>query len=354
MFSTLKLRCKQNKPLIIATLLSLLLHVSLLSEFSLHLPFNNQPHHLEIRLANAPAVQKSTPASVKSKLPAPQPKPQSKTERTNSEQVVADSTTHDISPLADIPVKQESASPDETQTTQNTEQAAEATDIAPDNSKSEPRPPVYQYVETEFEVRRGTDASAAGTVRVTFNIDKDGSYQINSKMQAKGLVSLFINDLVQTSQGSVSDQGLVPNYYSYQYGNDKTKIQSASFAWSDRIIVMRSAKGEKTEPLITGTQDFLSFMYQFMFSSPLENMQITMTNGKRLRTYTYSFSGEERITTKIGKLNAIHLLKEGDEEEKTELWLATDYQYLPIKIRKTEKDGSVIEQSVTSISTQRP
>jgi len=353
MFNTLKLHFSNNKPLLVTTLLSLLLHVLILSEFSLHLPFNNQPHNLEMRLVNVPAIQKSTPVPVKSKLPAAQPKPQSKTEPNNSEQVVADST-HDISPLADIPVKQESASPDATQTTPNTEQATETTDVAPDNIKSEPRPPVYQYVETEFEVRRGNDASAAGIARIIFNIDKDGSYQINSTTQAKGLVSLFISDLVQTSEGLVSDQGLVPNFYSYQYGNDKTKMQSASFAWSDRIIVMRSTKGEKTEPLTKGTQDFLSFMYQFMFSPPLENMQITMTNGKRLRTYTYSFSGEERITTKIGELNTIHLLKQGDDDEKTELWLATDYQYLPIKIRKTEKDGSVIEQSVTNISTQRP
>lgn len=353
MFSTLKLHFKQNKPLIIATLLSVLLHMLFLIESPLQLPYNNHPHNMEMHLVNAPAVQKSTPAvSVKNILPA-SPKTQPKTEQANSEQTV-ESSTHDINPLADIPVKQESVSPDTIQTTPNADQAAEATNIAPASTESEPRPPVYQYVETEFEVRRGTDASAAGIARVTFNINKDGSYQIHSTTQAKGLVSLFINDLVQTSQGLLSDQGLVPSYYSYQYGNDKTKMQSASFAWSDRIIVMKSAKGEKTEPLTKGTQDFLSFMYQFMFSPPLENTQITMTNGKRLRSYTYSFTGEERITTKIGELNSIHLLKQGDDDEKTELWLAIDYQYLPIKIRKTEKDGNVIEQTVTSISTQRP
>lgn len=302
---------------------------------------------------NTPTIQQSTSAPLKNKLLSQPPNKEPKTQKTQPEQVVADNM-HDINPLADIPEKQESVPTNATQTTPNNEQVTEAVDTAPDNTNTEPRPPVYQYVETEFEVRRGSDAGAAGIARITFSIDKDGSYQINSTTQAKGLVSLFVSDLVQISQGLVSDQGLAPNYYSYQYGNDKSKMQNASFAWSDRVIVMRSAKGEKTEPLITGTQDFLSFMYQFMFSPPLENTQITMTNGKRLRTYTYSFTGEERISTKIGELNTIHLLKQGDDDEKTELWLATDYQYLPVKIRKTEKDGSAIEQSVTNISTQRP
>jgi hypothetical protein len=77
-----------------------------------------------------------------------------------------------------------------------------------------------------------------------------------------------------------------------------------------------------------------------------------MTNGKRLRTYAYSFEGEETITTKLGELKTIHLLKGSGDEEKTEIWLATDYQYLPVKIRKTEKDGTVIEQVVTNILTK--
>ncbi len=353
MFSTFKLHFSKNRPLLITILFSLLLHVLLLSGFSLQLPDNKPLHHLEMHLVDAPAIQKSTPPALQNQHPKPVSKPKPAPEPPRAEHPVAG--THDTNPLADITPKQESAPANAAQTATGGEQMTEATaDAAADKIDTEPRAPVYEYVETEFEVRRGSDTSAAGTARITFNIDKDGSYQITSTTKAKGLVSLFVGNLAQTSQGMVSDQGLVPNYYSYQYGNDKNKMQSASFAWSDRVIVMRSAKGEKTEPLIPGTQDFLSFMYQFMFSPPLENTQITMTNGKRLRTYTYSFTGEERISTKIGDLNTIHLLKQGDDDEKTELWLATDYQYLPIKIRKTEKNGSVIEQSVTSISTQRP
>ena len=71
-------------------------------------------------------------------------------------------------------------------------------------------------------------------------------------------------------------------------------------------------------------------------------MQLNITNGKKVGVYDYSFEGEEVISTKMGELNTVHLLRSSAEKEKTtELWLALDYQYVPVKIRETEKDGKV-------------
>lgn len=347
------LRLKQYKVLLLAILGSVLLHILLLSEFSISLPqlFNNQ-QTLEMHLVqqqakpiNAPAPDKKNIVDTKRKVPKTRKitKPSSAVESTKPETIPA---------AADQATSSTNTGQSGTEVENDTGSSSE--DSAVTLQEDEHKRTVYNHVETEFEVKRGTDASAAGATKTVFNIDADGHYSIISTTKAKGLASLFFSNLTMKSEGSVTENGLKPDFYSYQYSGDQSKIQSASFFWSDRIIIMRSAKGEKTAPLTTGTQDFLSFMYQFMFSPPLENTEITMTNGKRLSTYTYSFTGEERITTKIGELNTIHLLKQGDDEEKTELWLATDYQYLPIKIRKTEKDGSVIEQSVINISTQRP
>lgn len=299
-----------------------------------------------MRLVKLQPIHKSTPTPIKKKIPEPEPK----AEQTGPEESqTTDSLKTD--PLVEA-----------TQYPQTVEQAITE---APANEVIEPSdttvltdtemeaiPPPYQYVETEFEVRRGGDASAAGTTRSTFSIDKNGAYQISSSTEAKGLTSLFFEPLVQKSKGIVTENGLTPNFFSYEYGKNKT--QSASFAWSDGILLLHNAKGDKTEKLIPGTQDLLSFTYQFMFKPPLESMQITMTNGKNLRTYTYSFEGEEVISTKLGELKTVHLLKSGSDEEKTELWLGLDYQYLPVKIRKTEKNGSVIEQIITNISTEIP
>jgi hypothetical protein len=50
----------------------------------------------------------------------------------------------------------------------------------------------------------------------------------------------------------------------------------------------------------------------------------------------------------MGALRTWHIAKSAaDGDEKTELWLAVDYRYLPVKIRQTDKDGTVTEQIAT-------
>jgi hypothetical protein len=118
---------------------------------------------------------------------------------------------------------------------------------------------------------------------------------------------------------------------------------------------MTTSKGTYTEDLPEGAQDLLSFMYQFMHVAPLQTMQIPIVNGKRLRIYDYSFEGEELVNSSLGELKTIHITHNGiDSDEKTELWLAIDYQYVPVKIRKIEKNGDVVEMVATRINSNRP
>jgi hypothetical protein len=92
-----------------------------------------------------------------------------------------------------------------------------------------------------------------------------------------------------------------------------------------------------------------------MYVAPLQTMQIPIATGKKLAIYDYSFEGEESLNIKLGELKTIHIVHSGNnDEEKTELWLAIDYQYVPVKIRKIEKNGKVYEMVATRINTNRP
>lgn len=352
MFHTLKSRAKAHKALIAAVTVSLLMHTLLLSEFSFTLPAmdtDRQPINVHLVQTTAPILASKPIAKIAAK-------PKAKAaETTNVEHVNAESTesAENISTPAedeiDFPTANEIAAP-----AKPTEPVAEKPNDAP--MPPEPSPPEQtaatitpQYIETEFEVFQGESKSAVGTARITFNIDKSANYVIKSVIEAQGFTALFFQNLMQESQGVVTEHGLKPNYYSYRYGNKKS--QTANFDWNGGTLTLRTEKGEKTEKLESGTQDLLSFMYQFMFTAPLGTNAINITNGKNLRNYNYRFLGEEIIYSKIGALNTIHLIKNSTSEEKTELWLATDYKNLPIKIRKTEKNGSVIEQVITQINT---
>lgn len=352
----------QHKMLLLAVIISLILHSLILAQFSISLPeLNVARQMLEMRLVKLPAPQAPAPRPVKKKAPPPEPaapveKPAPVITPLKPEPSPISAPTHEIQPMAEIPASTEPLP--EAASQQAAQELAPIATVPlftePEDEVKEYTPQAYQYVETKFEVRRGNDASAAGEAIIVFNAQEDSAtYTLSSTTEAKGLASLFFDRLIQTSEGSITEKGLRPNHYRYQYGSNEKKTQYANFAWSDGIIEMHSSKGIKTEQAIEGTQDLLSFMYQFMYTPPLASMQITMTNGKNLRTYTYSFEGEKVITTKLGDLKTIHILKTGTEDEKTELWLAIDYQYLPVKVRKTEKNGNVIEQTATHISTER-
>lgn len=362
--SRLKLQFVQHKLLLFTLISSILLHTVLFSGLSISLPqIVEDQQTLDMHLVqkqamqdNIQALDNTNKAITDQKSPRPKNEPVAAREATPESTELADSTEN-VSVIQSANIDQspninQSANVDPfgTELANTIDNISET--VENNSTQTEPENTIYSHVETEFEVMRGVNTSAAGVTKIIFNIDENKRYSIISTTEAKGLVSLFFGNLIQKSEGTVTENGLKPDFYSYQYGNDEKKSQTANFNWSNGVLHMHTYKGDSTANLIAGTQDFLSFMYQFMFVPALETMQITMTNGKRLRTYTYSFEGEETISTKLGELKTIHLLKGSNDEDKTEIWLAVDYQYLPVKIRKTEKDGTVIEQIATNILTK--
>lgn len=347
--------------LAVALLVSALLHVLFIGELGFNLPnLSDEQHLIKAELVLVPvAVPAKTvkpvvvrPSTKKPVLPKPiQPEL--------------------ASPALNLPAPSEPALPataamDNSVMNTNASTTPTETEIQSDEpaaNTAEPlqiNPNAYHYVQTRFDVRTDInatfDSSPVGTAVMLYERSADGEhYHLNSVMQAKGLVALFIPDLLQTSDGKLSAGGLQPQHYLYQFGDKKNKTFSADFDWQAKTLSLHSASEVKELPLVEGAQDLLSFMYQFMFVPPLQNMQLAITNGKKLGIYDYSFEGEETIPTKMGKLSTIHLMRQTDEgDEKTELWLALDYQHVPVKIRKTEKKGKVYELLVTSLKTEQP
>ena len=210
----------------------------------------------------------------------------------------------------------------------------------------------YKKVVIDYDVRRSLDGSPVGAARTMYFLGENNQYSIKNEVEAKGFVSLFYwNKLVQTSEGIVTPEGLKPKNYHYQFGS---KIDNyAIFDWeSKKIITTISGKTSEFD-ILEGSQDMLSFMYQFMFEPPLTKMKIFITNGKNYKPYDYSYIGEEIIETEMDKILTMHIAKFNyNNEERIDLWLAKDYRYLPVKIRKTEKDGSILDQTAKKIETE--
>lgn len=198
----------------------------------------------------------------------------------------------------------------------------------------------YYHVSSVYDVYadRSQQKSHSSLGRATMHYNRDGeAYTLKSEVRATGIMGLFLSDLVQTSRGIVDEQGLRPDYFLYQYGKKGKKTYEANFDWQQQQIQLNTRKGQKNAPLKAGTQDLLSFLFQFMFTSPLEQSAMMIANGKAVRQYDYQFVGEISVKTGLGNLQAIKIVRSDPiKNEQLTLWLAKDYQYLPVKIKKTQ------------------
>ena len=354
------------KRLGIALCVSVLLHFFLVGKFYLLLPaLKPELHTIEARLqmpktviksAEAAKPQAATPVEAKPEAPRPKktpPKPVEPVEEVPAAPLQEALPIDNVAPTAEPPQKPMLSEP-----------LATSGDPTPTPADALPQPVdegmvinenAYQYVETTFNVSTKIGGSPEGKATMTYNLLDGVHYQINSVAKAGGLAALVLSELLQTSEGELTKTGLRPSKFTYNYGDKVSKSRLATFDWQAKTVSMQTAAGTQTEPLPDEAQDLLSFMYQFMYVPPLHTMQIHIVNGKSLHTYDYSFEGENSIPLPMGEVNTIHIQHSNFEtEEKIDLWLAVDYQYLPVKILKIDKNGKTYEFSASRINRVRP
>lgn len=341
-----------SKPLLLGLLLSVLLHAWLLLGLGALPGWDEQPAAaplLQARLLPPPVSSRPPPPpavakTVRPSKPAPSPVPDVpaarpaplETARPSSALPAVDAAPPAVSP----PVVDAAAL------------AAWHQDTPPKPSEEEVAAPPYQRVSTTFDVFLNGQTSPAGSASIEYLRDTPDSYQLQWRVEGRGLLKLLYPSLEQISRGAVTPAGLQPTFYRYAFGQRADKTYEAAFDWAQSNITLKTNKGEQALPLPANTQDLLSFMYQFMFVPPLQEMRVVLTNGRRLGEYEYVFEGEETLTIASQAVATVHIAHtRSSSDEKIDLWLASEYRFVPVKIKKLEKNGMVIEQVATRLIT---
>ena len=190
-----------------------------------------------------------------------------------------------------------------------------------------------QRVEIGYELARD------GLVLAEINqrLEHDGrSYRLSETWQGKGLLALR-GEAVRTSQGAVAADGLRPQKF-----EDKRSGRETRHAEFDPAA---------TTPTLQ-RQDQLSFIWTFAFAPPRGAATVSVADGKHGTTYTYEVAGRERVKTPAGEFDALKLVKRkaNPQDKATEIWLAVDRQYLPVRVLIIDKDGARLDQVAVKIS----
>jgi Protein of unknown function (DUF3108) len=192
----------------------------------------------------------------------------------------------------------------------------------------------------------GQPQSGSGSLEWT----TDGrDYQLRLESSA-----LFITVLTQTSVGTLSAEGLLPERFA-----DKRLRRSEKATHfrreTGRIVFSGNSN---SAALQRGAQDRLSVLMQLAAvaaGNPALLMRdtqlaIQVAGTEEADTWIFSVEGTQALELPAGKTEAVRLVRNPrkDFDAKLELWLAPSLGYLPVRIRQTETNGNLFELQLRS------
>ena len=206
-------------------------------------------------------------------------------------------------------------------------------------------------VQIEFEVTSGSMRLGEGR---DF-LEHDGKkYSVVSETKTVGVAALFYKlNIHRESRGLVTAGGLRP--LRFEETNSRKPKRAADFDWDAGQVKLTDGDKIETVPLSVNTFDPTSLPYVFAFAqSNQESMKVYIADGRRMADYEYRIIGKETLKTPLGDLETLHFQKfrEADDKRGLEFWLSVDRHFLPVKIRFVEKNGTIVDSTVTSITSQ--
>ena len=205
------------------------------------------------------------------------------------------------------------------------------------------------------------DVSRNGTVMVEIveRLEHEGkSYSLTSDAKGKGIYAMVRSGTVKrSSKGTVIATGLRPEEFHDKRGDRPER--TARFDWG-KVTVLHGEGGKlETKPIASPERvsDRLAMYWTFAFR-PLPakdaSVSLAVADGGQFDDFRFVSAGTETVKTGAGDIEALKLVKVPDpgDERGTVIWLGIKHGYVPVRILVVEKDGTRIDQVVTSISTQ--
>lgn len=209
----------------------------------------------------------------------------------------------------------------------------------------------------QFEIYFGANRFLVGRSELSWEI-ADDRYRLATNGKTIGLAALFYPfGMSSASEGRITAAGFEPDVFRLdQTGRKGEKQFRVEFDRAAGVARFTDPAGVREVPLRPSTLDILSLVCQLSVAK-LEPgpLRLNLTNGRKLDTYDVEVGPQEVVETPMGDLRAVYVKqvrKPGDEG--IEVWLAVDFAYLPVRMRFTDRKGSIAgEQLVTAVQLVR-
>jgi hypothetical protein len=181
----------------------------------------------------------------------------------------------------------------------------------------------------------------------------DGKYAIATESK----VSIFGKVVENRSEGALDDYGLAPaTFYEKRIRKDPS---TTTFRRDDKTITFTD--GNESYPIKGGEQDRTSAPWQLLAQAratpdkfkPGSEWAYFVAGRRDAEPWTFKVAGTETITTGLGEVSAVHLVKAPPPDaqgQQVDLWLAPSLDWYPVRIRFNDSDGDFVDQTLAKIN----
>lgn len=149
---------------------------------------------------------------------------------------------------------------------------------------------------------------------------------------------------------SISEnQQIVPLEYSYERSLlGKKRIEKQVFDWPNQELRYSKKNKVTSLPLQSGYLDIVTQKLQLRLDlqSGKETLSYPVISRGKLKQYDFKIIASEVLETAIGPLNTVLVQRvREDNQRQTKIWLATDWDYLAVRLEQVE-DGDSNEMNI--------
>ena len=209
-----------------------------------------------------------------------------------------------------------------------------------------------------FEATFALQAKGATIARTRWSLSPGagGGYVYESRTEPAGVFALIRDDtIVERSEWDYAGEWLRPLAYRYERTGRKAREVGIVFDWEARIARHDSPAGPWKMKVPPGVMamDKLGYLLALMrdLGRGERGMEYTIADGGKLKRYTLTGIGEERIETALGAFDTVVVRRERENAQReTTLWCAPALGFLPVKITHRERNGTVLSLRIESLS----
>ena len=172
---------------------------------------------------------------------------------------------------------------------------------------------------------------------------QNGEYVFESHSKPIGIATFFVKDIiVERSIWQQVQDRFRPERYSYRRsGGKKNRNIKLIFDWENNEVTNIINNDAWTMDVPEHVQDKLLYQLSIMYDLNGSNNHLSyeVADGGRLKDYSFKVLGYETLDTDIGHVKTVKI-KRDINSKSTTIWCAIDHNYLPVRIKQDDSDGS--------------